>query len=62
MVPDLGDLSSESSPKIDVISLKERGYFINIFLHAGMFRVKTLPAVRTPDSFFPIVPFTFVLP
>ena len=48
--------------KIDVIPLKERGCFIKLFLHADMFRVKTLPAVRTPDSFFPIVPFSFVLP
>ena len=37
--------------KIDVIYLKERGSFIKIFLHAGMFRVKTLPAVITPNFF-----------
>ena len=48
--------------KIDVIPLKERGCFIKIFLHACMFRVKTIPVVRTPDFFFPIVPFSFVLP
>ena len=31
--------------KIDVISLKERGSFINILLHAGMFKVEAFPAV-----------------
>ena len=46
--------------KFDVIPLKKRGCFIKIFLHAYMFRVKTLPTVRTPDSFFPIVPFSFL--
>ena len=45
---------------IDVIPLKERGCFIKLFLHADMFRVKTIPVVRTPDSFFPIVPFSFL--
>ena len=31
--------------KIDLVSLKERGSFIQFLLHAGMFRVESLPAV-----------------
>ena len=47
---------------IDVIYLKERGCFINILLHAGMFRVEALPAIRTLEFFLAMVPFSFVLP
>ena len=48
--------------KIDVIYLKERGSFIKLLLHAGMFRVEALPAIRTLDFFLAMVPFSFVLP
>ena len=48
--------------KIDVISLKERGCFINILLHAGMFSVESLPTTGTLEFFLVMVPFSFVLP
>ena len=48
--------------KIDVISLKERGFFIKIILHVGMLRVESLPAIRTLGIFLVMVPFSFVLP
>ena len=62
MVPDLADLSFEIFQNIDVISLKERGSFIKLLLHAGMFRVESLPIVWTLDFFLAMVPFSFVLP
>ena len=47
--------------KIDVISLKERGSFINILLHAGIFRVEALPTVWTLEFFLSMMPFSFIL-
>ena len=43
--------------KIDIISLEEKSHLINIFLHAGMFRVKSLPAIGTLDFLFSLVSF-----
>ena len=48
--------------KIDVIPLKERGCFIKLSLHVGMFRVEALPIIRTLDFFLAMVPFSLVLP
>ena len=62
VVPDLLISPLKAFWKIDVISLKERGSFINIIVHASMFRVESLPAIRTLDFFLAMVPFSFVLP
>ena len=47
--------------KIDIAPPKEKSHFIKIFLHAGMFRVKSLPTIGTLDLFFALVPFVLVL-
>ena len=47
--------------KIDVIYLKERGIFVKLLLHVGMFRVEALPAVWTLNFFLSMIPFSFVL-
>ena len=46
--------------KIDIFPLKEKSHFIKIFLHASMFRVKSLPATGTLDFFFALVSFVIV--
>ena len=47
--------------KIDIVPLKEKSHFIKHFLHAGMFRVKSIPAIGTLDFLFSLVPFVLVL-
>ena len=46
---------------IDIVPLKEKIHFINIFLHAGMFRGKSLPTIGTLDLLFSLVPFVLAL-
>ena len=47
--------------KIDIIPLKEKSHFIKNFLHAGIFRVKSLLAIGTLDLLFSLVSFVLVL-
>ena len=46
--------------KMDIVALKEKSHLIKLFLHAGMFRVNSLPAIGTLDFFFALVSFVLV--
>ena len=51
---------SNTLRKNDIVPLREKSHLIKIFLHAGMFREESRPAIGTLDFLFSLVSFVLV--